>query len=112
SSSSVLIAAMAARAGGGLGGVAGDLLGLKSSGDLFVGILQSRTVEDRLVQRFDLKKVYGAGLGEDARKRLSENTSISADRKSGIITIAVTDRNPQRAQGVAQAYVGELNRLV
>jgi uncharacterized protein involved in exopolysaccharide biosynthesis len=112
SSSGVLMAAMADRASGGLGGVAGDFLGLKSSGDLFVGILQSRTVEDRLVQRFDLKKVYGAGLDEDARKQLSENTSIAADRKSGIITIAVTDRNPLRAQAVAQAYVEELNHLV
>jgi uncharacterized protein involved in exopolysaccharide biosynthesis len=112
SSSGVLMAAMAARAGGGLGGVAGDLLGLKSSGDLFVGILQSRTIEDRLVQRFDLKKAYGESIDEDARKQLSENTSIAADRKSGIITIVVTDRNPIRAQAVAQGYVEELNRLV
>jgi len=112
SSSGVLMAAMAARAGGGLGGVAGDILGLKSSGDLFMGILHSRTVEDRLVQRFDLKRVYRESLDEDARKRLSENTSISGDRKSGILTIAVTDRDPLRAQAIAKAYVDELNHLV
>ena len=40
-----------------LGMLAGDLLGIKSTGALFVGVLRSRTVEDRIVDRFDLKKV-------------------------------------------------------
>src|SRR5258708_5558843 len=112
SGSGLLMAAMAARATGGLGEVAGGLLGLKTTGDLFVGILHSRSVEDRLVQRFDLKKVYGAKLDEDARKQLLDNTSISADRKSGILTVVVTDRDPRRAQLLAEGYVQELNRLV
>src|SRR5215469_17274794 len=40
-------------AGDGLGMLAGDLLGLKESGSLFIGILRSRTVEDRIVDKFD-----------------------------------------------------------
>src|SRR6266567_2564528 len=112
SGSGLLMAAMAARATGGLGEVAGGLLGLKTTGDLFVGILHSRSVEDRLVQRFDVRKVYGAKLDEDARKKLLDNTSISADRKSGILTVVVTDRDPRRAQLLAEGYVQELNRLV
>jgi capsule polysaccharide export protein KpsE/RkpR len=56
--------------------------------------------------------VYGIRLSENARKRLAENTSISEDRKSGIITVTVTDRSPQRAAGMAGAYVEELDRLV
>jgi len=47
----------------------------------------------------------------DARRRLDENTSISEDRKSGIISISVTDHNPQRAAALANAYVDELNSL-
>jgi capsule polysaccharide export protein KpsE/RkpR len=112
SGSGTLMAAMAAHAAGGLGEVAGGLLGLKTNGDLFVGILHSRTVEERLVQRFDLKKVYGKKLDEDACKELSENTTISADRKSGILTLAITDREPGRAQLLADGYVQELNHLV
>ncbi len=107
-----MMAAMAAKAGGGLAGVAGDLLGLKSSGALFIGVLRSETSQDRLVQQFDLGKVYGARLVTDARKKLDENTSISEDRKSGIITISVTDHNPQRAAALANAYVDQLNTLV
>jgi len=112
SSGMAMLAAMAARTGGGLGAFAGDLLGLQSSGALFVGILRSETVEGRLVERFSLKKVYGAPLEEDAGRSLSENTRIEEDRKSGIITIAVTDRDPKRAAAIAQAYVEELDRLV
>jgi capsule polysaccharide export protein KpsE/RkpR len=111
SSSLAMMAALSARTGG-LGGFAGDLLGLKGSGALFVDILRSRTVQDRLIEGFDLKEVYGIRVSEDARRRLSEDTSISEDRKSGIITITVTDKDPQRATAMAQAYVGELNRLV
>jgi uncharacterized protein involved in exopolysaccharide biosynthesis len=107
-----MMAAMAAKAGGGLAGVAGDLLGLKSSGALFIGVLRSQTSQDRLIQQFDLRKVYGARLVMDARVRLDENTSISEDKKSGIITISVADHNPQRAAALASAYVDQLNSLV
>jgi uncharacterized protein involved in exopolysaccharide biosynthesis len=107
-----MMAAMAAKGGGGLAGVAGDLLGLKSSGALFIGVLRSQTSQDRLIQQFDLSKVYGTRLVVDARTKLDENTSISEDRKSGIITISVTDHSPQRAAALANAYVDELNSLV
>ena len=106
-----MIAALTAKTGGGLGTVAGDLLGVKSSGALFVGILKSRTVQDRLVQRFDLKKVYSVKLNEEAREILSENVGASEDRKTGIVTITVTDHDPKRAAAMAQAHVEELNQL-
>jgi capsule polysaccharide export protein KpsE/RkpR len=112
SSGMAMIAALTARTGNGLGAFAGDLLGLKSTGAMFVGIFRSRTVEERLVERFDLKKVYSVHLDVDARRTLAENTAISEDRKSGIITITVTDHDPKRAAAIAQAYVEELDRLV
>jgi len=112
SSGMAMMAAMfSGGSGGGLGALAGDLLGLKNTGALFVGILQSRTVLDRLVKRFNLQEVYGSDLEEEACKKLSDRTDISEDRKSGIISIEVTDRDPQRASALAQAYVDELNRL-
>jgi uncharacterized protein involved in exopolysaccharide biosynthesis len=108
-----MLAAMAGRNGAaGLGGLAGDLLGVKSSGALFVGILGSETVQDRLIDEFHLMKIYHDSKIEDARKDLAERTEVSEDRKSGIITIGVTDHDPKRAAGIAQAYVGELDRLV
>jgi uncharacterized protein involved in exopolysaccharide biosynthesis len=117
-----MLAAVAGRGGlgaGGLGagalsGLAGDLLGMKTSGALFVGILGSETVQDRLIEQFQLKKVYGSSHSkiEDTRKVLAQHTEIGEDRKSGIISIGVTDHDPKRAAALAQAYVVELDRLV
>jgi len=109
-----LLSAVTGRAGGagGLEGVAGDLLGVKHSGALFVGVIQSRTVRDRLIEEFGLKRVYHASESEDARHALANHTGISEDRKSGIIAITVDDHNPQRAAALAQAYVTQLDRLV
>src|SRR5258708_5499126 len=104
--------AAAGRSGGGLTGVAGDLLGTKNSGALFVGILSSRTVQDRLIDQFDLRKEYRASKMEDARVDLARHTGISEDRKSGILSVSVWDHDPQRAAALATAYVGELDRLV
>lgn len=97
---------------GSLGGIAGEMLGLKSTSDLFVGILSSRTVQDKLIQQFDLKKLYGVRRMEEVRKGLAERTGISVDRKSQIITITVTDHDRKRAAAIGQAYIEELNRLV
>jgi uncharacterized protein involved in exopolysaccharide biosynthesis len=97
---------------GGLAGLAGDLLGSQNTGDLFIGVLGSETIEDALIDKFQLKRVYHDSKIEDARKDLAEHTDVSADRKSGIITITVTDHNPERAAAMAQAYVNELDQVV
>jgi uncharacterized protein involved in exopolysaccharide biosynthesis len=85
---------------------------VKSSGELFVGIVGSQTVQDRLIDEFQLQKVYWDSKIEDTRKDLAKHTDISVDRKSGIITIEVTDHDPKRAAAMGQAYVKELDRLV
>jgi uncharacterized protein involved in exopolysaccharide biosynthesis len=107
-----MMAALAGRGGSGLESLAGDLLGVKSSGGLFIGVLRSQTAQDRLIDQFDLKKVYGKKLEMEARTKLDDNTGIAEDKKSGIITISVTDHSPQRAAALATAYVDQLNSLV
>jgi uncharacterized protein involved in exopolysaccharide biosynthesis len=69
-------------------------------------------VEDALVQRFNLRKVYWDRRWDSARHDLEGMSVIAEDRKSGILEIKVRDRNPQRAQAMAEAYVEELNRAV
>src|SRR5215469_12949906 len=97
---------------GGFGGIASEVLGLKSTSDVFVGILSSRTVQDHVIQQFDLQKVYGDSRMEDARKHLAEHIGISVDTKSQIITITVTDHDAKRAAAMAQVYIEQLNQLV
>ncbi len=114
SSSSSLAMAAAAMSDkmGALADTAGSFLGLKKSSDVFVGILSSRTVQDKLINQFQLKKVYWDRGMQEAREDLAKKTSISVDRKTQIIEISVTDASPQRAAAMADAYVAELNRLV
>lgn len=109
-----LLAAMSARSGAGANalGLAGDLLGVKSSGALFVGVLGSETIQDRIIDKFRLKTIYHDSKIEDARSDLAEHTYVSEDRKSGIISIAVWDHDPKRAAAMADAYITELDRLV
>jgi capsule polysaccharide export protein KpsE/RkpR len=95
-----------------LGALAGDLLGMKTSGALFMGILTSRTVEDRIVNQFDLRGIYHVKRMDQARKILEANTFMTEDRKSDILSITVTDGDPKRAAAMGKAYVDELDRLV
>ncbi len=91
---------------------AGSLLGTKTPGALFVGILGSDSVEDDLINQFDLRKEYHRKTYADARKKLASLSSFEEDKKDGIITISVTDTDPGRARDLAEAYISELNKLV
>jgi uncharacterized protein involved in exopolysaccharide biosynthesis len=95
---------------GGVAGMAAGIGGLKNPNDLYVGMLQSRTVADKLVAQFDLKKVYDTDSQEKARKRLENNTTISSG-KDGLITIEVEDQDRKAVARMANAYVSELLQL-
>jgi len=110
SSGMAVLAALSGRAGN-MPGMS-DLLGVKTTGSLFVGVLESRTIQTRLVDQFDLRHVYGVRRAEDACRELAETTHVTEDRKSGIITLAVSDRSPSRAAAIANAYIEALNRMV
>jgi uncharacterized protein involved in exopolysaccharide biosynthesis len=107
-----LLAALSSHGAGMLGGLAGDLLGVKGNGPVFVEILESRTVADRLIDEFHLEREYHTEKIEYTRKQLELHTKITEDRKSGVISITVTDHTPNQAAAMAQAYVTELDHLV
>ena len=103
---------MMGKAGGNLGAYAAAQLGEKDDGAVVVAILQSRTVQDRLVTKFGLVNVYRVREWSRARKKLVANTAILADKKSGVINIQVTDRSASRAAALAKTYTEELNRVL
>jgi capsule polysaccharide export protein KpsE/RkpR len=95
-----------------LASIGSELFGMKTSGELFVGVLKSESVENAMVDKFDLRKVYRIRRYEDARKVLENRTDLTVDRKSGIITIKVSDRSPERAAAMGSEYVDQLNHVV
>ena len=90
---------------------AASLLGAKTPGAFYVEVLKSRSVQDRLINRFDLRARYNKSTYFEARKKLAKFTEIEEDKKSGVITLTVTDYEPEMAAQMANAYVDELNRL-
>ena len=95
---------------GGLG-VAPGLVGMKTTNDLYIGLLKSRTVFDRMVDRFKLLEVYKVKYREDARRDLMKALKIQDGKKSGIITIGVEDKDPQRSADMANGFVEELKTV-
>lgn len=101
-----LAAQLLRQGGGGLIALAGGDSGPKS--ELYVEIMKSRTVLDRIVDRFDLMKLYKARYRQDARRSLLGSITAREDRKSGIIFLTVEDRDPKRAADMANAFSEEL----
>ncbi len=102
-------AAAALGALGALGALAGG--GLKNTVDQYIGLMQSATVSDRLIDRFKLMAVYDVQYRMDARTVLLKSVVISAGKKDGLITVAVDDEDPQRAADMANAYVDQLRQM-
>lgn len=95
-----------------LGGVAGAVAGSAGAakGDLYIGMLKSDTVADKLIAKFNLKQSYETDSQEKARKILEKNTKITSG-KDGLILIAVEDKDKKRVAAMANAYVAELSDL-
>ena len=91
----------------GLGG-AGGLL--KNPADMYVGMIMSRTVADRLIDQFHLQTLYKKKTMEDTRKALKSHITTEA-AKDGLIEISVKDLDPRRASEMANAMVDELYHL-
>ncbi len=90
----------------------GDLMGTKTTGAVFMKVLASRSVQDDLIEKFDLRKRYHTDLWEDTRQKLTTRTSIGDDKKSGVIAISVRDHDPQLAMALATGYVQELDSVM
>jgi tyrosine-protein kinase Etk/Wzc len=102
------LAGLAPAAGmSGLGLLSG--LSLRNPADLYVGVLESRTIADALITKFHLKDVYGVADYTRARKRLARNTRVEGGKDS-LIRVRVDDHDAERAAQLANAYVGELSR--
>jgi tyrosine-protein kinase Etk/Wzc len=96
---------------GALGGLAGAAGGLKNPADQYVAFLKSRSVQDALIDRFKLNERYDTKFRADARIALTGSVQV-ASGKDGLVTIDASDKDPQFAAQLANAYVEELGKLL
>ena len=77
--------------------------------DIYLGVLRSRTLNRRLLERFGLQKVYHQADPEKAGRKLTSHTRIALTTE-GFVNISVTERDPQLAAQVANGYAEELDQ--
>lgn len=85
--------------------------GVRTTGDLYVALLKSSAVLDRVIDRFELMNVYKVSYREDARRELVKSLSAQDLKKSGMLVIGVEDRDPKRSADIANVFVEELKNL-
>jgi uncharacterized protein involved in exopolysaccharide biosynthesis len=69
---------------------------------IVVAVLHSRPVADETVVRLGLTTAWGARNDEAARAELAAHLTVSPDRKSNMVTLAVEDRVASRAQSIVE----------
>ncbi|MGH7681165.1 MAG: GumC family protein [Candidatus Eiseniibacteriota bacterium] len=92
----------------GLGGL--KMPGAPTMADAFVAVLKSRSLADRIVERFHLVERYKCGDAEMAVKALAEHVAFRVGDE-GTIAILVEDKDPKTAADMANAFVQELDRF-
>jgi tyrosine-protein kinase Etk/Wzc len=96
------LGSMAALAGG---------FGIKNPNDMYVAMLRSETVEDAMIDRFQLMREYHKRYLSDTRRKFEIRTTVDGDGKDTLIRLSVEDHDPQRAADMANGYVEEFQKL-
>ncbi len=109
--------------GGGQSDVAGSILSalgveqrsgsstVRDNGDMIIGILQSRSLIDRVISEFKLAERYGitTNVKGNARIAVLNIVKLSYNRSAGSLAISYTDRDPVFARDVANRMVSLLD---
>jgi tyrosine-protein kinase Etk/Wzc len=88
----------------------GGSLGIKNPSDLYIGLLQSDSVTDAMIKRFDIVRRLHPKRFSDAQMVVQRSAKFVVG-KDGMISIEVTDNDKDRAAAMANAYVDELYKL-
>jgi len=94
---------------GALGMAGAALGGFKDPTLIYVGVLESRTVADDLIQQFDLAKIYKTKKLSQTEGVLKSHTKINAGKDS-IVVITVKENDPKLAADLANAYLAALHK--
>lgn len=80
--------------------------------DLHLAVLRSQAMSDRILERFELQRVWALPQRGQARLQLARRVSFGAGRRDGMVQIVVQDENPQRAAAMANQYIVELRAML
>jgi tyrosine-protein kinase Etk/Wzc len=92
---------------GGTAVLGASALTLKNPSDLYASLFFSRSVQDDVIKKFDLKKHYEIDDIDDLRAFVGKRTKVEVGR-DGIITLAYTDKNGESAANIANGMIGAM----
>lgn len=106
----------------GLGGILNDLpvgnflpfSGISSNIDNIVGIIESRSVKDYIIQKFNIDSVYdfNGKYYEDLIEEFEDNISIDIDYDQSIIRFSFTDENSLLSSKIANHYIAYVDSII
>jgi uncharacterized protein involved in exopolysaccharide biosynthesis len=97
---------------GGLAGLAGAAGGIKSPDEMYVALLGSESLQNGLIAELNLQERFQVKTLTDTRARLKGQVRISSDKKSGLLSIEVDDKDPAFAAELANSHVTELRAML
>ncbi|MBW7996060.1 MAG: hypothetical protein FVQ81_05695 [Candidatus Glassbacteria bacterium] len=97
---------------GGISRIASGIGAMSQSQYLFVVILNSRTVADSLIDKFDLQTVYDSEYRFLAREELQGHTWIDFPPEGQVVITVEAKEDPQLARDMAAEYFVQLNNIL
>lgn len=106
------------------GGLLNGLAGLKTGGssisaDQALILMRSTEIQDRIIQKFDLKEVLGTDIPEGMRKKFDNRVEIEDIREGGIgfnsivaLKLAYLGDEPERVFDIIQYYFTTLDSTI
>ena len=85
--------------------------GAGGDGSVMIDIMKSNSVVDAIIDKFNLMEELEQEYRSFARKAVLKNLEVETDTKgSGIITVAYSDEDPQKAADIVNSFVEELQK--
>lgn len=84
-------------------------MGSSSDAERIQAVLNSRSVTDAVIEKFDLTKRYDVKYIDDARVALWQHCSTRLERKPGVVTVTCEDRDPAIVQQMTEYFAEDGN---
>lgn len=86
------------------------LPGIITPADRYLAMLRSRNVREAVIRKLDLQKYFHISIMSDALLQL-DNITYFDKTEEDLIVIQATEKTPEMAQRIVQAFVEELDRV-
>jgi len=85
---------------------------VKTQEEYYISLLQSDNLQNEVIKKLNLHKLFNTEKMVDARQRLKAMYRVSNDKKGGFLVLEVDSDNPEFSANLANIFVDELRNLL